>query len=306
MPVGLAIPDGIDVVTITPLASRDAYSRFVLKDLLPLVRTSHALLVQWDGYVVNPEAWSPAFLECDYLGATWFWRDDDLRVGNGGFSLRSRRLLEALQNPKIEMMEAEDITIGRTYRRLLEREHGIRFGDESLADRFSFETDYPAGKPFGFHGLFNFWRVVPPAELRTLPAQFSYAVARSPQLDQLMHNCLVARMWAQGAAVARRILAADPGNAEVKAILADVTPRIDPARMDRPPRALAADEYVERGNRFNAAGDLDSAGREYRAALALEPGLLSALRQLAAIEHRRGRVEVARELLARAQSAREL
>lgn len=221
MPDGLAIPDGLDVVTVASLASRDAYSRFVLKELQPFVATSHVLLVQWDGYVINPESWSPTFLDCDYLGATWFWRDDDLRVGNGGFSLRSRRLLQALQDPRIEMTEAEDVTICRTYRHLLEREHGIRFGDEAMADRFSFEAHRPAAPTFGFHGLFNFWRVVQPAELRTMPDGFSDAIARSPQLDQLMQNCMLAGMWAQGGAIGRRILAADPANEYAKAIVAD-------------------------------------------------------------------------------------
>ena len=42
-------------------ASRDAYSRFVLKRLLPHVDTPHVLLVQWDGYVVNADAWDAAF-----------------------------------------------------------------------------------------------------------------------------------------------------------------------------------------------------------------------------------------------------
>ena len=274
IPPDLAIPTGVEVATIPALTSRDAYSRFVLKDLLPLVQTSHMLLVQWDGYVVNPDAWSPAFLDCDYLGATWFWRDDGMRVGNGGFSLRSRRLLEALQDPKIEMMEAEDITICRTYRDLLERKHGIRFGDEATADRFSFETDYPTGRPFGFHGLFNFWRVVPPAELRSLPARFSDAVARSPQLDQLMQNCMHAGMWAPGAAVARRILASDPGNEYAQAIAADAEAQLAQApesALDRPPREPVPDEYVERGKRAQARGELAGADREYRAALRLAP-----------------------------------
>ena len=221
LPAGLCPPAGVEVVPIAPLKSRDDYSRFVLKSLLPFIETTHALLVQWDGYVVNASAWSPDFLSRDYVGAAWFWRDDDMRVGNGGFSLRSRRLLEALQDPRVVLDGPEDTTICRTFRPLLEREHGIRFADEATAARFSFEADYPVGKPFGFHGLFNFHRVVPPAELRALPAQFSDAVARSPQLDQLMHNCLLAGMWAQGAAVARRILEADSGNAEVQAILAD-------------------------------------------------------------------------------------
>ena len=48
---------------IAPIESRDAYSNFVLKRLLPFVDTEHVLLVQWDGYVVNPGAWDPAFLD---------------------------------------------------------------------------------------------------------------------------------------------------------------------------------------------------------------------------------------------------
>ena len=92
-PLDAAVAQSIEIALIPPLASRDAYSDFVLKSLLPHVATSHVLLVQWDGYVINPAAWDPAFLECDYIGAKWFWHEDGMRVGNGGFSLRSRRLL---------------------------------------------------------------------------------------------------------------------------------------------------------------------------------------------------------------------
>ena len=164
LPADAVVPDGIDTVSIGPIESRDAYSHFVLKALLPHIATPHALVVQWDGYVVNPAAWDPAFLACDYIGAKWYWYDDGMRVGNGGFSLRSRKLLEALQDPRIVLADVEDMTIGRAFRPLLESEHGIRFATEALADRFSFEVAYPIGRPFGFHGLFNFCRTVPPAK----------------------------------------------------------------------------------------------------------------------------------------------
>ena len=153
----------------------------------------------------NPAAWDPAFLDCDYIGAAWHWHDDGMRVGNGGFSLRSRRLLDALQDPRIGLGGAEDETICRTFRPLLEREYGIRFADEPLADRFSFEAAYPVGKPFGFHGLFNFCRVVPPAELAALPAAFSDAIARSPQITALLRNCLALGQWSPASAIAARI-----------------------------------------------------------------------------------------------------
>jgi hypothetical protein len=58
---------GIDAQVIAPLATRDAYSQFVLKSLLPNVDTPHVLVVQWDGYAVNPGAWRAEFLDCDYI-----------------------------------------------------------------------------------------------------------------------------------------------------------------------------------------------------------------------------------------------
>src|SRR5690348_5786393 len=118
---------GIEVRTIASLGSRDAYSRFVLTSLLEHIDTSYVLLVQWDGYAVDAAAWRSEFLGCDYIGAKWFWAPEGQRVGNGGFSLRSRRLLEALRDPRIVLTEAEDVTIGRTFRTLLERDHAIRF-----------------------------------------------------------------------------------------------------------------------------------------------------------------------------------
>ena len=85
LPPDVRVPPGVDVATIGPIASRDAYSEFVLKRLAPFVDTSHALIVQWDGYVVNPAAWTPEFAECDYIGARWYWQPEGFRVGNGGF-----------------------------------------------------------------------------------------------------------------------------------------------------------------------------------------------------------------------------
>ena len=38
------------------------------------------------------------------------------------------------------------------------------FGTEAQADSFAFEAAYPIGKPFGFHGLFNFCRTVLPTD----------------------------------------------------------------------------------------------------------------------------------------------
>src|SRR6202158_5959100 len=146
-----------------------------------------------------------------------------MRVGNGGFSLRSRKLLLALQDPRIVLTEAEDVTICRAFRPLLEREHGIRFASEATADAFAFEAAYPIGKPFGFHGLFNFCRDVPPDELTELVSSFSPPIARSPQLLQLGRNCVAMNQWKPAAAIFRRILDEVPGHAVAAAAIAAVT-----------------------------------------------------------------------------------
>ena len=324
---------GVDVQVIGPLASRDAYSEFVLKSLLPHIATAHALLVQWDGYVVNAAAWDPAFLDCDYVGAKWYWHSDGMRVGNGGFSLRSRRLLEALQDPRITLIEAEDTTIGRSFRPLLEREYGIRFADESLADRFSFEAAYPIGKPFGFHGLFNFCRTVPPDEIAALAPEFSDAIARSPQLLQLLRNCSALGQWGAVAAIGRRILAAVPDHPEAATLLANglrhaaappAVARNDPcpcgsgkrykqchgalgadsgSTAATPTRAPDPDARVRDALAAHQRGDLEQAERAYRDALATMPEHPLATHYLGVILYQRNRLDEAMPLLERAAAA---
>lgn len=175
-------------VPIAPLAGRADYSRFVMKELLPHIATEHVLLIQWDGYVVNPDAWSGDFLRHDYIGARWGFHQDAHCVGNGGFSLRSRRLLDALQDPDIERFEPEDVMICRDYRPLLESRHGIRFAPPEVADRFSFETTYPQGRPLGFHGLFNMWLFLDDAEVTDFIAALPTSIVASVQYLSLARN----------------------------------------------------------------------------------------------------------------------
>ena len=324
LPPSVQVPAGVDVACIAPIHSRDAYSQFVLKGLLPYVATEHVLLVQWDGYVVNPAAWDPAFLDCDYLGATWFWHRDGMRVGNGGFSLRSRRLLAALQDPLITLVEAEDTTIGRTFRPLLEREHAIRFGSEALADQFSFEAAYPVGKPFGFHGLFNFWQVMPPSDLAALAPSFSDGIARSPQLGHLLNNCMTKGQWAPAIAIARRMVSADASRADICALLTQAETnavrgtgvgRNDPCPCGSgkrykhchgassgiaPSAAPNPADLTARGMQAHQRGDLAAAERDYRAALLVAPDLPAALHYLGVIHMQRNDVDAALPLLERA------
>ena len=153
-------PPGVEIIAIEPLRSARDYSRFVLHCLVDWVDTSHCLIAQWDGFVLDPGMWDPAFLACDYIGAPWPQFDDGHDVGNGGFSLRTRRLMTACRDARfVDDGGAEDVVLARDNRRWLE-DAGFRFADAALAARFSFERSGRGARSFGFHGAFNLPRAI--------------------------------------------------------------------------------------------------------------------------------------------------
>lgn len=154
-----SLPAHIDGVPIS-IGSVDEYSAFMLRGLATHITTPFVLVVQWDGYVLDATAWDPAFLEYDYIGAPFRSGPQGWLVGNGGFSLRSAKLLAAMQDPSIAISNPEDTCICHDNRVRLERDFGIRFATPDVAARFAFERVEPTGPTFGFHGLFNFHRIM--------------------------------------------------------------------------------------------------------------------------------------------------
>src|SRR5947208_12220616 len=69
VPLGVDVPDIVEVRKIERITSYRSYSDFMLKRLVKYVGTEHVLVTQWDGYVAHASEWDPAFLDCDYLGA---------------------------------------------------------------------------------------------------------------------------------------------------------------------------------------------------------------------------------------------
>ncbi|WP_322057321.1 DUF5672 family protein [Paraburkholderia sp. J63] len=147
-------------VQIAALRSLHEYSDFVLKELVKHVATPWVLVVQWDGYVVDATQWTDEFRQYDYIGARWPHAPQGMDVGNGGFSLRSARLLKALVHERFAVGSdsIEDVMICDRWRPALEMDHGIRFAPAEIADRFSYEYAFPVRPTFGFHGVHNLWR----------------------------------------------------------------------------------------------------------------------------------------------------
>lgn len=179
---------GIELIEIPPIASIDAYSRLVLKELHPLVRTSHILLIQWDGFVRDAKLWSDDFLAWDYIGAPWVCGDLAGQVGNGGFSLRSRRLMHALQSDGFPAHNPEDVCLAVTHKQALSQQ-GIRIADLPTAQRFACERG-PWREAFGFHAMFNLPHVLPPDELRRFVEALPTGMCGSPDARHLLKNLI--------------------------------------------------------------------------------------------------------------------
>jgi hypothetical protein len=176
--------DGARHVAIPPLRGLCDYNRLVLDELVEHLACDAYLVIQWDGFVVDGACWQPAFLDHDYIGAPWPDRADT--VGAGGFSLRSRRLFDAVRDlrrssTQRDVHTAEDLQICVTHRAAL-RGAGVRFASAATARRFAFERTHDAiaardavPRTLGFHGVFNFPRVL--AE-ETILALFDAIVPR--------------------------------------------------------------------------------------------------------------------------------
>jgi len=138
------------VINIKPIKILNEYSRFIFFELGSYIKTSYVLIIQYDGYILNPYAWNKKFLAYDYIGAPWHFIEPYKCVGNGGFSIRSTKLLKYLQNNfKGRRAHQEDAHICREYREELEKA-GFTFAPVGLAKTFSVEAQIWDGQ-FGFH-----------------------------------------------------------------------------------------------------------------------------------------------------------
>ena len=161
-------PD-IEYVPIKPM-NLEEFNKTMIEDLHKHFETTHCLFVQADSFVVNYKLWKDEFLKYDYIGAPW---SDELvinenlvlnvkknPVGNGGFSLRSRKLLQTTAKIDYDSLKfplkSEDVVVCHyLYDKMIEE--GIKFAPPKLASQFSIENvnnlyGQNLDSVFGFHG----------------------------------------------------------------------------------------------------------------------------------------------------------
>ena len=144
------------VIKINKFKNIHDYSNFVLT-LNDYINSDHVLVIQDDGHIVNPDVWDDNFLDYDYIGAPWpteykfrkRWKKEMYkdsfknskinRVGNGGFSLRSKKFLEYSSLFKDCNGIPEDVFLCLVnYQKAIEE--NIRFAPFDIAYKFSYEV----------------------------------------------------------------------------------------------------------------------------------------------------------------------
>ncbi len=147
--------EGLEVIKIPTLKSKDDYSKFIFYELYKYIETEYILITQWDGTIEDPEAWDDEFYDYDVVSPAWLY-SDGRNCGCGGISSRTRRVMEVTgTDPIIQVSSPEDAALGRLYRRYLEETYDIKFAPDEVCDRFGFELRAPIQPVFGKHGFFH-------------------------------------------------------------------------------------------------------------------------------------------------------
>jgi hypothetical protein len=157
-------------------SNRSSFCESFVQQTNRYITGDFCLNVQHDSTIIDSSKWDNRFLDYDYIGAPWpmniiqasdmvAGRLEEIPnvVGNGGFSLRTRKFVEESAKLGWEHKN-EDLNICIfNYQRMVDA--GIKFAPPQLAAQFSVE--HPTGfkqfyrdllfsyGSFGFHGDFN-------------------------------------------------------------------------------------------------------------------------------------------------------
>ena len=156
--------------------NRYGFNQLFVQETAKHITDDFCLNVQHDSTIINAEYWNSEFLDYDYVAAPWpmgIIQASDMVagriekipnvVGNGGFSLRTRKYVE--ESNKLEWFHKnEDLNICVfNYDHMTSK--GIKFAPPELGSQFAVEHPVPTKSftrtllftynSFGFHGDFN-------------------------------------------------------------------------------------------------------------------------------------------------------
>jgi hypothetical protein len=128
------------------------YSNYVVKKLPFLIKTEWYLIIQWDGFPINPHKWSNEFFEYPFLGGGH-------SVYNGGFSLRhTETMCKMAQTDETFGSGAEDgfysAFLDNEWMADRETPFKIKWADENVVNKFChWNSEDKIDNAFGWHRM---------------------------------------------------------------------------------------------------------------------------------------------------------
>ena len=160
-PEKIEVP-GAECRTVPNWSNKIQFGEFYYQEAAQSAKTSHILMMEWDGGIRDVSSWRDDFLGYDLIGAPWVGQNaghHGLSVGNGGFMLVSRKLADAVYAKRAEFHIATDMDLSRERRRYFEQAIGAKWAPEQVGFQFSYEHGYKprasASPSFGYHDVFN-------------------------------------------------------------------------------------------------------------------------------------------------------
>lgn len=159
---------GLRMVQLSRAIDILSYARFQVRKMHQVIETDFILNIQADGFVTNASKWTDDFLKYDYIGAPWktIQGKSNARVGNSGFSLRSRLFHELSGLPWYTLNDAEkrefipyndegdDVYWTQINHEFMNKDKPA-FAPLNLALQFSIEQDCPEAPGRTIHDCFG-------------------------------------------------------------------------------------------------------------------------------------------------------
>ena len=166
------LPEFIQFAECPKINNINDYNHFMFLELGKHIKTSHCLTVQDHAKILDSNLWNDDWLQYSYIGAPWaivpntYIANDGTRsrVGNGGFSLRDRLVLDIPNKNNWHLREEqgwknEDGQLCAYWKKEL-LALGVNYAPIEVAVHFAFETPMLENyniKPFGYHRHLPSW-----------------------------------------------------------------------------------------------------------------------------------------------------
>jgi hypothetical protein len=166
------------VIHIPKIESLSQYSGFVILDLPDYIHTPFCMIIHDDGFPINLNLWDERFLKFDYIGSPWgntcvpsvspyHYYNGFVEGGNGGFSIRSSRLMRCGKEIANRMSIRNHVAAGGFLHedgffcyqiRNDLKKNGMTYAPYHIAKKFALETNLEdsnnsINEVFGFHGF---------------------------------------------------------------------------------------------------------------------------------------------------------